>query len=114
MTIKVFSLILILLSATACATRSGEASWYGPGFAGKSTASGERFDPFDMTAAHKSLPFGTMVQVTNKANGKSVIVRINDRFPGTKGREIDLSRAAFAAIANPNEGVIDVKIKVID
>lgn len=70
----------------------GVASWYGPGFAGRRTASGERFDPGQMTAAHRTLPFGSKVRVTH--NGRSVVVRINDRGPFHGGRVIDLSQAA--------------------
>jgi rare lipoprotein A len=70
------------------------------------TASGERFDPEALTAAHKTLPFNTRVRVTNPANGKSVIVRINDRGPYIDGRCLDLSRAAFRAIANLSQGVL--------
>lgn len=74
---------------------SGLASYY---FEPQSTASGERFNPNELTAAHKTLPFGTRVRVTNRHNGKSVVVRINDRGPFVKGRVIDLSRAAARAI----------------
>ena len=70
------------------------------------TANGETFDPEALTAAHKSLPFNTRVRVTNPANGKSVLVRINDRGPYVAGRCLDLSRAAFRAIANPETGVL--------
>lgn len=70
----------------------GVASWYGPGFAGKRTASGERFDPTEYTAAHRTLPFGSKVRVTH--NGRSVVVRINDRGPFHGNRVIDLSQAA--------------------
>ncbi|HLV08495.1 MAG TPA: septal ring lytic transglycosylase RlpA family protein [Croceibacterium sp.] len=70
----------------------GMASWYGPGFAGKRTASGERFDPTEYTAAHRTLPFGSKVRVTH--NGRSVVVRINDRGPFHGNRVIDLSQAA--------------------
>jgi rare lipoprotein A len=72
----------------------GEASWYGPGFHGRKTASGERFNTSEFTAAHKTLPFGTLLKVTNLENNLSVIVRINDRGPYVRGRIIDLSRAA--------------------
>ena len=78
--------------------QGGKASWYGPGFHGRLTARGERFNKNDMTAAHKTLPFGTKVQVTNTCTGKSVVVRINDRGPYVKGRVIDLSKASAAAI----------------
>src|SRR5688500_11069556 len=72
----------------------GVASWYGPGFHGKRTASGERFDQNDLTAAHRKLPLGSEVKVTNLENGRSIIVAINDRGPYIKGRVIDLSKAA--------------------
>ncbi len=75
-------------------TEEGIASWYGPGFQGRKTANGERFDTHEMTAAHKTLPFNTMLKVTNLENGKSTIVRVNDRGPYAKGRIIDLSYAA--------------------
>lgn len=74
--------------------QEGEASWYGPGFHGRKTASGERFNTNDMTAAHKTLPFGTVLKVTNLSNDKFVIVKINDRGPFIRGRIIDLSKAA--------------------
>jgi len=79
---------------------SGIASVYGSrdGYAGKKTASGERMNPGAMTAAHKSLPFGSRVRVTNKKNGRSVTVRINDRGPFVRGRVIDLSPAAARAL----------------
>ncbi len=80
------------------ALQSGMASWYGPGFQGRKTASGERFNTHDLTAAHRSLPFGTRVKVTNQKTGRAVVVRINDRGPFHGGRVIDLSRASAAAI----------------
>jgi rare lipoprotein A len=76
----------------------GRASWYGPGFHGKRTASGERFDMDALTAAHRTLPFGTRVRVRNSQNGREVVVRINDRGPHKRDRIIDLSKAAAAAI----------------
>jgi len=76
----------------------GRASWYGPGFHGKRTASGERFDMNELTAAHRTLPFNTRVRVRNIQNGREVIVRINDRGPQTRDRVIDLSKAAGAAL----------------
>lgn len=77
---------------------SETASWYGPGFHGRLTANGERFNQDGLTAAHKSLPFGTRVRVTNLANGRSVVVRINDRGPYVAGRSLDLARGAARAI----------------
>jgi rare lipoprotein A len=93
-------------------TQSGIASWYGPGFQGRKTASGERFNTHDMTAAHKTLPFGSIVKVTNQENGKSVVVKINDRGPFIRGRIIDLSHAAKEELGMG--GLADVIIEVID
>ena len=92
-------------------TQEGVASWYGPGFHGRKTANGERFDTYDLTAAHKTLPFNTMVRVINLSNDKTVIVRINDRGPFSKGRIIDLSKAAKEEIGMG--GLADVRIEVI-
>ena len=82
-------------------------------YQGRKTASGERLNQEDNTAAHRKLPFGTMVKVTNVKNGKSVLVRINDRGPFVKGRIIDLTRSAFGSIGNVESGLIDVKIIVV-
>src|SRR5215204_6100625 len=78
--------------------QTGAASWYGPGFHGKRTANGERFNTHALTAAHRSLPFGSRVRVTNARTGRSVVVRINDRGPFVGGRVIDLSKAAAQAV----------------
>lgn len=78
--------------------QKGAASWYGPGFHGRKTASGERFNTHALTAAHRSLPFGSRVKVTNSKTGRSVVVRINDRGPFVHGRIIDLSKASAQAI----------------
>lgn len=91
----------------------GMASWYGPGFHGRRTASGERFNSGAMTAAHRNLPFGTQVRVTNLNNGRSVVVRINDRGPFIRGRVIDLSAEAARAIGMLRPGVAPVRIEVI-
>ncbi|NPA67256.1 MAG: septal ring lytic transglycosylase RlpA family protein [Chlorobi bacterium] len=93
--------------------QKGEASWYGPGFNGKKTASGEIFDMNKLTAAHRKLPFGTMVRVTNLKNNKSVIVRINDRGPYKKGRVIDLSKKAAEVTGLIKDGVAPVKIEIV-
>src|SRR3569833_2475991 len=87
-----------LSGAEAKSIQSGGASWYGPGFHGRKTASGERFNTHALTAAHRSLPFGTRVRVTNERTGRSVVVRINDRGPFAGGRVIDLSKAAAQAV----------------
>jgi peptidoglycan lytic transglycosylase len=90
----------------------GRASFYGRGFAGRRTASGERFDPNAMTAAHPSLPFGTRVRVT-RANGQSVTVRINDRCGCPGGRIVDLSEGAARRLGMLREGVVIVRLEVI-
>ena len=93
---------------------SGVASYYGRRFHGRRTASGERFDMNAYTAAHKTLPFGSMVEVTNPRTGKSVIVRINDRGPFTPGRTIDLSRAAAEEIGLVHRGHGSVELALLD
>ena len=92
-------------------TEVGEASWYGPGFHGKRTASGEVFDQTKMTAAHPSLPMGTKAQITNLANDEKVEVRINDRGPYAKDRVIDVSRAAAKKLDMHKDGTAQVKIE---
>ena len=86
--------------------QSGPASWYGPGFHGRKTASGETFNTNAMTAAHRTLPFGTKVKVVNKKTGKSVVVRINDRGPYAHGRVIDLSKASAQALGISGVGSV--------
>lgn len=83
---------------TARPIQSGLATWYGPGFHGRKTASGERFNANAMTAAHRTLPFGTRVKVVDQRTGREVVVRINDRGPFRRGTVIDLSRASAAAL----------------
>jgi rare lipoprotein A len=93
---------------------TGMASWYGPGFHGNRSASGERYNQNALTAAHRSLPFGTKVQVTNLNNGRSVVVRINDRGPYIGGRVIDLSAAAARMLGVMRTGVAPVRLQVLD
>ena len=96
------------------ANLSGGASFYGEEWNGRRTANGEIFNTYELTAAHKSLPFGTKVKVVNKTNGKSVVVRINDRGPFVKGRTIDLSKKAFQSIASIKKGVLkDSEIDIL-
>lgn len=95
-------------AASAQKTQAGEASWYGPGFHGRRTASGETFNTNDLTAAHRTLPFGTRVRVVNKKTGRSVVVRINDRGPYAHGRVIDLSRASAQAIGITGVGSVEL------
>jgi rare lipoprotein A len=96
-----------LFAEAAAAAQTGKASYYRHG---KRTANGERFNPHDYTAAHRTLPFGTRVLVTNLKNGKSVIVRINDRGPHVKGRIIDLSLGAAHVVGLTALGITQVKI----
>lgn len=94
---------------------NAHASYYHDKFNGRKTASGVRFDNSKLTAAHKKFPFGTKLKITNKKNGKSVIVVINDRGPFVNGREIDLSKKAFMDItSNPSSGVVFVMIELIE
>jgi rare lipoprotein A len=95
-------------------SQSGVASYYSKGLHGSRTASGERHNSNEMVAAHKSLPFGTKVKVTNLSNGKEVIVKINDRGPFAKGRVIDLSYGAFSKIESPGKGLTKVKLEVLN
>ncbi len=101
------------VSATPGATQTGVASYYADSLAGHPTASGDPYDPRELTAAHRSLPFGTVVEVARE-DGRSVTVRINDRGPfGKKKRIIDLSRAAAHAIGLDREGIATVTLRVV-
>jgi len=91
-------------------SEEGIASWYGPGFHGKKTASGERFNQNDLTAAHKLLPFGTKLRVTNLSNGREVVVRVNDRGPFSSRRIIDLSKKAAQKLGMLAAGTAKVRI----
>jgi rare lipoprotein A len=99
-----------LASLAATSGSHGRASFYSEGY---QTASGERFDPHELTAAHRTLPFGTRLQVTNVATGKSVTVRVNDRGPFVKGRVVDVSYSAAQALGMVHAGVADVKVDVV-
>lgn len=100
--------------ASAQGTQIGQASWYGPGFFGNRTASGEVLRPGTLTAAHRYLPFGTRVRVTNLYNGRSAVVRINDRGPFSGGRILDLAHGAAQVLGVTASGVAQVKLEVID
>lgn len=117
-------LCVVAMTLTACATNAnksnsagfsqvGKASYYADSLHGNTTASGEVFNQNALTAAHPKLAFGTRVKVTNTANGKSVVVRINDRGPFAHGRIIDLSKAAFQKIGSTRDGILKVKIETI-
>ena len=117
--------VALLLTLSACAgsarmgadvgdRATGKASYYAGKFVGRPTANGEIYDPRAMTAAHRTLPFGTRVRVTRRATGESVIVRINDRGPFVRGRIIDLSKAAAEDLDMIGPGVVDVELEVVD
>ena len=92
---------------------TGEASWYGPGFYGNHTANGEVYRPGTMTAAHRTLPFGTKVRVTNLWNGRSAVIRINDRGPFVDHRVIDLGHGAASNLGLVSSGIAQVKLEVL-
>ncbi|CAA6822502.1 MAG: Rare lipoprotein A precursor [uncultured Sulfurovum sp.] len=108
--------LLFALFTTACSQRSnqllGNGSWYGKKYHGRQTASGEPYNMYAYTAAHKTLAFGTMVKVTNLKNNRSVIVRINDRGPFVGGRIIDLSYMAAKELDYINDGVAKLKLEL--
>ncbi len=117
-----FVFVVLTLLFSSCArisypppdnVQTGVASWYGPGFHGKTTSNKEIYDMHDMTAAHRSLPFGTHVMVTNLDNGMSVLVRINDRGPFVKDRIIDLSYAAAKAVDMIDPGTAPVRLEIL-
>jgi len=100
-------------AAAAAATETGKLAWYGKKFAGRKTASGEAFNPEALTMAHKTLPFGTLVKVTNPKNGKSVTLRVNDRGPTQADRVGDVSYAAARRLGMLKSGVIDAEMTVV-
>lgn len=101
-------------AATVGWTQSGVASWYGPGFHGRPTASGERYDMQALTAAHPWLPFGTIVRVDNRDNGRAVDLRVNDRGPFSGGRILDVSRAAARRLGMIGPGTARVRVTVLE
>jgi rare lipoprotein A len=107
---RIAVLALFALMCMESAALAEIASYYGQELAGRRTASGERFNPSAMTAAHRTLPFGTRVRVTNSRNGRSVIVRINDRGPFVKGRAIDLSHGAARAIGMGGSAHVHIQV----
>ncbi len=114
--------VLLVLAACRSATdrvrigwtERGEASWYGNPFHGQRTASGERYDMYLMTAAHRELPIGTVVEVTNLANDRRVQVRINDRGPFVRGRILDLSYSAATALDMVRTGTAEIELRVVE
>lgn len=103
--------LVATLGTSAAAQNIGHASYYGKELAGRKTASGERFNPAGMTAAHRSLPFGTRLRLTNLGNGRAVIVRVNDRGPFVRNRTIDVSLAAAQALGFAGRGTARVRIE---
>jgi rare lipoprotein A len=93
--------------------QQGPVSWYGPGFHGRRTANGEIFDTHELTMAHRSLEFGSQVRVTNLENGRSVVVRVNDRGPYVRGRVADLSHAAANELGFVDDGVVKARIELL-
>src|SRR4051812_20442005 len=110
-----WSVITLFTLVTGCASSSGDglASYYAAKFQGHKTANGETFDTARLTAAHRTLPFGTRVRVTNLGNGRSVVVRVNDRGPFVSGRVIDLSPAAAKQLDMLRAGTARVKLEVL-
>ena len=100
--------------ASVVYVQKGQASWYGPGFHGRKTASGERFNQHALTAAHRKLPLGTRATVVNLANGKSVEVEINDRGPYARGRILDVSKAAAEQLGMTDSGTAPVRLLVTE
>lgn len=94
-------------------TAIGDASYYADQFVGRTTASGDAYDPEALTAAHRTLPFGTLVRVTRLSDGSSVVVRVNDRGPFVRGRIIDVSHAAAQELGMMEEGVVSVSVEVV-
>jgi rare lipoprotein A len=116
--------LALLALAAACASprpqapdgvgaEVGIASWYGPGFHGRTTASGQRYDMYAMTAAHKTLPFGTRVRVTNLENRRAVVLTITDRGPFVAGRIVDVSKRAAQALGFERQGKVKVSLEVL-
>ena len=93
--------------------QQGPVSWYGPGFHGRRTANGEIFDTHELTMAHRSLDFGSQARVTNLENGRSVVVRVNDRGPYVRGRVADLSHAAASELGFVDDGVVKARIELL-
>jgi rare lipoprotein A len=112
--IYTFFLFILTLGVSFAQIQIGTASFYADKFEGKQTASGEKYQHKKLTAAHKSLPFGTILKVTNLGNGESVEVRVNDRGPFVEGRIIDLSRSAAEKLKFTNQGLAEVQIEVVD
>jgi len=108
-----FVVSLLFLAGCASSTQRGVASWYGEGYHGKPTASGEIYDMYSMTAAHRKLAFGTIVEVRDMDSGKEVVVRINNRGPFIRGRIIDLSYSAAKKLGILDKGITPCEVTVL-
>ncbi len=113
-TLKIFFFAIFLVITARAQVQTGRASFYSDAFEGNPTASGEKYRGNKMTAAHKTLPFGTVVKVTNLSNNESVEVTINDRGPFVEGRVIDVSKSAAEKLGFFNQGTTEVKIEVVE
>jgi rare lipoprotein A len=116
---RVFWVLALLLLAsctvqTSSKYKTATISWYGDKFHGRKTASGERYNMHKLTAAHKTLSFGTKVEIVNPENGKKVVVRITDRGPFVAGREFDLSKKAFRKISSLDKGLLKIRYRVMN
>ena len=109
-----FIFSFLILTSFSVGEYNGKASYYGKSHHGKTMANGKKFNMYALTAAHKTLKFGTKLEVTNVKNDKTVIVEVTDRGPFVPGRILDLSQEAFSRIANVSTGVIKIKYKVLD
>jgi len=121
MNTRIYLFCILLVLVVPCISESeqvfektGLASWYGPGHHGNTTASGEKFNMKDYSAAHKTLKFGTRVKVVNVDNGRAVVVTINDRGPYVKGRIIDLSKSAAAQLGCMRKGICRVILVIVE
>ena len=117
MKVKIIATVLLLASSFSFASvymNSAEASYYAEKYHGRKTANGETFNMYSLTCAHKTLPFGTILRVTNLSNNKSVDVRVNDRGPFVKGREVDLSKAAAIKLDMIKTGTARVRIEIVN
>ncbi|MFM8912869.1 MAG: septal ring lytic transglycosylase RlpA family protein [Flammeovirgaceae bacterium] len=109
-----FAACMVITSVGIAQVQTGKASYYADKFEGSPTASGEKYRGSKMTAAHKTLPFGTKIKVTNLANNESVILEVNDRGPFVEGRILDVSKAAAEKLGFFNQGIADIKIEIVN
>ena len=114
MRMSLFILLCLVGLSSLAQTQTGKASFYADKFEGSPTASGEKYKGSKMTAAHRTLPFGTKIKVTNLANNETVVLEVNDRGPFVEGRVLDVSKAAAEKLGFFNQGIADVKIEIVN